>query len=88
MNRKEVQKLTVDSLKREISKHGPDHTYVESPLHGGRSRWTLGEALAAAEKDEELPESYGINPVTDVEVFIGYCGERGIDWKEIFYHQE
>ena len=87
MERKEIQKLTVDMLKKQIAKDGPDRTYIESPNAKGRCRWTLAEALEAAEKDEDLPESNGINPVSDMATFIGYCNERGRDWKDIFYSE-
>lgn len=82
MTRQEIQEITVKSLKKEIEKHGPDHTFLETPKFGGRCRWTLAEALAAAEGDTDLEYSDGVNPVTDVEHFIDYCNERGMDWRE------
>jgi hypothetical protein len=87
MTRKEFQEITVKVLKSQIEKCGADRTYIESPNAKGRCRWTLAEALVAAEKDEDLPESNGINPVTDMVTFIGYCNERGRDWKDIFYSE-
>ena len=76
MTRKEVQEITVKAIEKEIEKNGPETIYAETPLHGHRNRWTFAEALEAAKNDTELPDSCGINPVSDMEVFINYCGER------------
>ena len=82
MTRKEIQEITIRALEKQIEAHGSDYIYVESPLHGGRTNWTLGEALEAARKDTELEDSFGINPVSDIEAFINYCDERGMDWRD------
>ncbi len=82
MERTEIQKLTIELLKKEIEKNGPDSTFIEAPLKCNRTpRWTLAEALTAAERDECLPEC-DINPVSDFEAFIKYCDERGTDWRD------
>lgn len=84
MERKEIKKLAIETLKKEIAKYGEDRTYVDvvSPLVHGRTRWTLKDALEAAERDTGLPEMLGINPVSDFEAFINYCAERGTDWRD------
>ncbi len=82
MTRKEIQEITIRAIEKHIAEHGPDDIYVETPLHGHRNRWTFQEALDAAKADTELPDSCGINPVSDIEAFINYCDERGMDWRD------
>lgn len=84
MERKEIQELTIKAIEKHIAESGPEDIYVETPLHGHRNSWTFAEALEAAKNDTELPDSCGINPVSDMELFIKYCDERGREWKELF----
>ena len=84
MDRREIQQITVQFLEKEIEKFGSGHVFIETPKFGGRCRWTLGEALAAAKSDSDLEDSDGINPVDDVETFVKYCEERGQDWRDYF----
>lgn len=82
MTRKEIQDITIRSLKREIEKNGPDATFLEIPKLSGCCRWSLADALTAAESDECLEGSES-NPVTDMEHFLAYLEERGESWTEV-----
>ena len=74
MTRKEAKKIALEMIDAEITKHGEEGIFMQSPKIGKNS-WTNKEARESILEDKPLEDSCGYNLIDSVLAYYRYIGE-------------